>query len=196
MNNTATKNPTLVDGFWPAGDKATKSLVFALAGSLALWASAKLQVPFYPIPMTMQTFVVLILGMAYGWKLGAATVLLYLAQGALGLPVFAGTPERGVGFAYMIGPTGGYLVGFVVSAAAIGWLGSRGWDRHISTTLAAMTFGTTIIFAFGLVWVATLVGWQKSVLEVGLWPFLPGAMFKIALAAVVVPAVWRLIHRH
>ena len=196
MSNSIETQAVLIDGVWPEGDKAIRLMSLALAGSLALWASAKLQVPFYPVPMTMQTFVVLVLGMAYGWKLGAATVLLYIAEGALGLPVFAGTPERGVGLAYMMGPTGGYLLGFVVSAAAVGWLGNRGWDRHITTTLVAMTFGTAVIFACGLVWLAILVGWQEIVLEAGLWPFLPGAAFKIALAAFIVPAMWRLSRRH
>ncbi len=196
MSNSIETQAVLIDGVWPEGDKAIRLMSLALAGSLALWASAKLQVPFYPVPMTMQTFVVLVLGMAYGWKLGAATVLLYIAKGALGLPVFAGTPERGVGLAYMMGPTGGYLLGFVVSAAAVGWLGNRGWDRHIITTLVAMTFGTAGIFACGLVWLAILVGWQEIVLEAGLWPFLPGAAFKIALAAFIVPAMWRLSRRH
>lgn len=166
--------------------------VLVLAGSLALWASAKLQVPFYPVPITMQTFAVLVLGMSFGWKLGAATVLFYLAQGAMGLPVFAGTPEHGVGLAYMTGPTGGYLLGFVASAAVVGWLGSRGWDRHIVTTLAAMMLGTSIILALGLLWLGFLTGWDASVPGLGLWPFLPGAAFKIVLAALVIPAVFRL----
>lgn len=192
MNNTAATHLSLVDRLWQGGDKIMKTVILALVGSLALWASAKLQVPFYPVPITMQTFVVLVLGMAFGWRLGAATVLLYLAEGAMGLPVFAGTPERGIGIAYMMGPTGGYLLGFVVSAAAVGWLGSRGWDRHIATTLAAMVLGTAIIFGFGLVWLGSLIGWERSVLALGLLPFLPGATFKIALAAVVLPAVWRL----
>lgn len=192
MSNSATLHPTLADRLWQGDDTFTRSAVLVLAGSLALWASAKLQVPFYPVPITMQTFVVLVLGMAFGWRLGAATVLLYLAQGAVGLPVFAGTPERGIGLAYMVGPTGGYLLGFVAGAAAVGWLGSRGWDRHFATTLAAMMLGTAIIFAFGLAWLGSLTGWDKAVLVAGLWPFLPGAAFKIALAAVVLPAVWRL----
>ena len=101
-----TANPTLADRLWPAaGNRVLRSVLLALAGSLLLWASAKVQVPFYPVPMTLQTAVVLLIGVAYGWRLGAATVLLYLAEGAVGLPVFAGTPERGIGLAYMVGPS-------------------------------------------------------------------------------------------
>lgn len=196
MHNSQVAYPCLADSLCQGLDSRAKLVLLALAGSMALWLSAKLQVPFYPVPITMQTFVVLVLGMAFGWKLGLATVLVYLSQGILGFPVFAGTPERGIGLAYMMGPTGGYLLGFVVSAAAVGWLGNRGWDRHIVMTLAAMVLGTSIIFAFGLLWLAFLIGWDQSVLAVGLWPFLPGAAFKIALAAIVLPTVWRLLRRY
>jgi len=195
MNDMATPRGTLAQTLWQGGDARFKALLLVLTGSLALWLSAKIQVPFYPVPITMQTFVVLVVGMAFGWRLGAATVLLYLAEGALGLPVFAGTPERGIGLAYMAGPTGGYLLGFVLGAAAVGWLAQMGWDRHFATTLAAMVLGTAIIFLPGLIWLGTVIGWDKPVLDLGLWPFLPGAAFKIALAALVLPAVWRLTRR-
>lgn len=196
MNDMATPRGTLAQTLWKRGDARFKSLFLVLIGSLALWLSAKIQVPFYPVPITMQTFVVLVVGMAFGWRLGAVTVLFYLAEGALGLPVFAGTPERGIGLAYMAGPTGGYLLGFVLAAAAVGWLGEKGWDRHFATTLAAMMLGTVIIFFPGLIWLGTVVGWDKPVLDLGLWPFLPGAVFKIALAALILPAVWRFTRRH
>lgn len=121
---------TFADLLWPARGAAPplRVLLLALLGSVLLTISAKIEVPFYPVPMTMQTLVVLLLGMAYGARLGAATVLLYLAEGAVGLPVFAGTPERGIGIAYMMGPTGGYLAGFVLSAAITGWLTERRRD--------------------------------------------------------------------
>jgi len=183
----------LADELIPQG--LLRNILLAVAGSLALWISAKVQVPFYPVPMTMQTFVVLVIGMAFGWRLGAATVLLYLAEGAAGLPVFAGTPERGIGLAYMAGPTGGYLVGFVLAAATVGVLAERGWDRRIPTTLAAMALGTAIIFACGVLWLGALVGWSEPVLALGVTPFLPGAAFKIALAAAVLPLAWRLVGR-
>ena len=103
-----------------------RNILLAVAGSIALWISAKIQIPFYPVPVSMQTLVVLMIGMAFGWRLGAATVILYLAEGVAGLPVFAGTPEKGIGLAYMVGPTGGYLVGFVIAAAAVGVDGGTG----------------------------------------------------------------------
>lgn len=185
---------TFVDAIWASGNKTARNVVLAVLGSVALWVSAKIQVPFYPVPMTMQTFVVLAVGMAFGWRLGAATVVLYLMEGAVGLPVFAGTPELGIGLAYMMGPTGGYLAGFVAAAAAVGWLGERGWDRRVTTTLAAMVIGTTIIFLFGTVWLGTVIGWDKPVIELGVTPFLPGAVFKIALAAALLPLAWKLIN--
>lgn len=195
MRPETTTFPTLAESLWSGDGTIVRNLVLAVAGSAALWVSAKIQVPFYPVPMTMQTFVVLVIGTAYGWRLGAATVLLYLAEGAVGLPVFAGTPERGIGLAYMAGPTGGYLAGFVLSAAAVGWLGRRGWDRRLWTTLAAMTIGTAIIFVLGLLWLGSVIGWDKPVFDLGLVPFLPGAAFKIALAAAVLPLAWRQVGR-
>jgi biotin transport system substrate-specific component len=172
-----------------------RNVLLAVAGSIALWISAKVQVPFYPVPMTMQTFVVLVIGAAFGWRLGAATVLLYLAQGMAGLPVFAGTPERGIALAYMMGPTGGYLLGFVLAAAAVGFLAERRWDRGVLTTLAAMIAGTAIIYACGVLWLGAVVGWDKPVMQLGVWPFLPGEAFKIALAAAVLALTWRLVGR-
>ena len=191
MTIRATHSATLADTLWRGDQALPRKVILAIAGSLALWASAKLQVPFYPVPMTMQTFVVLVIGMAYGWRLGAATVLLYLAEGAAGLPVFAGTPEKGIGLAYMVGPTGGYLLGFVLSAALVGWLAQRGWGRNLATTFAAMALGTAMILGLGVLWLGAVLGWDKPILEFGLYPFLPGAAFKIALAAVVLPLAWR-----
>ncbi|MDB6180439.1 biotin transporter BioY [Paracoccus fistulariae] len=191
MTIRATHSATLADRLWRGDQALPRKVILAIAGSLALWASAKLQVPFYPVPMTMQTFVVLVIGMAYGWRLGAATVLLYLAEGVAGLPVFAGTPEKGIGLAYMVGPTGGYLLGFVLSAALVGWLAQRGWGRNLATTFAAMALGTAMILGIGVLWLGAVLGWDKPILEFGLYPFLPGAAFKIALAAVVLPLAWR-----
>jgi len=188
-------NDTLVQTLPTGGNVALRNLMLAVVGSLALWLSAKIQVPFYPVPMTMQTLVVLVIGMAFGWRLGGATILLYLAEGAVGLPVFAGTPERGIGLAYMMGPTGGYLVGFFFSAVVVGWLAERGWDRRVIPTLAAMVAGTAIIFALGVLWLGAFIGWDQPVLDLGLIPFLPGAAFKIALAAAVLPAIWHLVDR-
>lgn len=185
--------PTLAQKAVPGSSGLMRNLMLAVGGSLLLWASARLQVPFYPVPMTMQTFVVLMIGAAYGWRLGAATVALYLVQGALGMPVFAGTPEKGIGLAYMVGPTGGYLVGYVAAAAVTGALAGRGWDRRVSTTLLSMLAGTAVIYAFGIGWLGTVVGWDKPVLAWGLTPFLLGDLVKLALAAAVLPAAWKLI---
>jgi len=170
-------------------------LALALAGTALLALSAKVQVPFYPVPLTMQTYVLLVLGMAYGWRLGGATVLLYLAEGAAGLPVFAGTPAKGIGLAYMTGSTGGYLVGFVLAALLCGWLAERGWDRHLLSTAVAMTTGTAIIFIPGLLWLGVLFGWDKPIAAWGLMPFLPGAVAKIALAMFTLPLAWRAVGR-
>ena len=199
---TLTNMPTLAAALWPVSgttagspdaDRAWgRALALAFAGSLLMTLSAKIQIPFWPVPMTMQTFVVLVLGMAYGWKLGAATMLMYLAEGAMGFPVFAGTPERGIGLAYMTGPTGGYLIGFVVGAAACGWLAERGWDRSVGKVMLAMLLGHALILGFGAGWLATLMGWEKA-LQVGLMPFWAATLFKTALAVMVLPLAWRLL---
>lgn len=188
-----TVHPTLAGAAWPgAAGSWLRMAILAIAGTVLLTISAKIQVPFYPVPMTMQTFAVLVIGMAYGWKLGSATLLLYLAEGAVGLPVFAGTPEKGIGLAYMAGPTGGYLVGFVLAAGIAGWLGEKGWDRSIPMTVTAMVIGTVIIFVPGYAWLAALIGGEKA-WAFGVLPFLWGEVFKIALAAAVLPGAWKLI---
>ena len=136
----------------------------------------------------MQTFAVLVIGITYGSRLGAATVVLYLAEGAAGLPVFAG----GGGIAYLAGPTAGYLFDFVIAAALVGRLAEYGWDRKVSTTAIAMLLGNLAIYMPGLLWLGTVVGYGK-VFAVGMLPFLPGDAFKLALAAAILPAVWRLV---
>ena len=165
--STALRYPTFVSSMNGQSLQLTKQVVFAVGGSLALWASAKLQVPFYPVPLTMQTFVVLMIGMIAGSRLGAATVALYLLEGACGLPVFAGTPVKGIGLAYMIGPTGGYLVGHLLAAATCGWLAERGWGRNIGTTAAAMLCGNALIYLPGLLWLGTVLGWDKPISGLG-----------------------------
>jgi biotin transport system substrate-specific component len=188
---------TLIGTLWPPAStsRAIRLVILAVAGTVALTLSAKIQVPFYPVPMTMQTFVVLVIGMTYGWQLGGATLLLYLAEGAVGLPVFAGTPEKGIGLAYMMGGTGGYLVGFMLAAAACGWLAERGWDRNVMTTALAMFIGNVIIYIPGLLWLGGVFGWDKPILQWGLTPFIVGDLVKLGLAAVVLPLVWKFIKR-
>lgn len=158
-----------------------------IAGSLLLWASAKVHVPFWPVPMTMQTGVVVLLAALYGPRLGVATVVLYLLQGAIGLPVFSGTPERGIGLAYMAGPTGGYLIGFAVAAALVAWLLSKAPSRSFPVILGAMALGMVTIYACGVTWLATLIGWEKAV-AAGVMPFVLGDALKCVLAALV---AWR-----
>jgi biotin transport system substrate-specific component len=190
---------TLFEQFLPA--KVPQSAVWTrnalaiLAGSILLTMSAKLSIPFFPVPVTLQTLVVLCLGMVLGPRLGAAAVIAYLAQGAAGLPVFAGTPEKGIGLAYMLGTTGGYLVGFVVAAYTVGLLAERRWDRSKLTTIAAMIVGNAIIYAFGLVWLGSIVGWDKPILAWGMMPFLLGDLAKILIAAALLPAAWKFFKR-
>ena len=187
---------TLLNAAWPS-DAPAQALRLAPAvvfGVCLLTLSARLQVPFWPVPMTMQTLVVLLLGMAYGARLGAGTVLAYLLVGAIGMPVFAGTPERGIGLAYMLGPTGGFLLGFLIAAWLVGVLAERGWDRLVPRCGAAMLIGTVVIIVTGLAWLVPALGPARAI-EVGLVPFLMSSALKVALGAVSMPLIWRLLAR-
>lgn len=189
----------LIDALWPPAERGvgmTRSVLLVLAGTVLLALSARLQIPFWPVPMTMQTFAVLVIAMAYGARLGTATVGVYLLQGAMGLPVFA----SGVGLAYFAGPTGGYLLGFLLAAWLVGGLAERGWDRRVGPTLLAMVLGTLVILVCGVSWLAVFMqqtgtGGAAEALATGVLPFLPAAVFKVALAAAVLPGVWRLLGR-
>lgn len=188
---------------WRAEDRTARALravVLVALGTGILWASAKVQVPFWPVPMTMQTFAVLVIGAAYGWRLGGVTMLAYLAEGAVGLPVFA----HGGGLAYLAGPTGGYLVGYVPAAMLVGWLAERGWDRSLPRTWAAMLMGDVIVFAAGLAWLTPFLAMAKDLggmtalqtaVASGVTPFLLGDALKIALAGTLLPVVWRGLSR-
>ncbi len=182
-----------MDALWTPeqSQKVLRLGLLALAGTALLALSAKIQVPFWPVPMTMQSFVVLVLGMAYGWRLAGATLLLYLAEGAFGLPVFA----SGAGLAYLAGPTGGYLLGFLLAAVLLGWLAERGWDRSVLWTLVAMVIGNIVIFAPGVAWLSVLMGDLAKAIGAGLTPFLAASLFKTGLAAAVLPFAWRLLQR-
>jgi len=164
-----------------------------VAASLLIALSARISVPFFPVPMTMQTLMILGIGLALGRRLGVAAVALYLVEGALGLPVFAGTPEKGIGLAYMIGPTGGYLLGFLLAVGLVGWLAEKGCDRRIGLALVAALAGSAIIYVPGLLWLGAVVGWDKPVLEWGLYPFILGDLTKAALAALIFPAAFRFL---
>ncbi len=187
MTTLTQTHPTLIGTLWPARANALlRWIALMLAGVVFVAVSARIVVPLYPVPVTMQTFAVLVLGMAYGARLGAATLALYLVSGLAGLPVFA--------TAGALGPTLGYIVGFILAAGVVGWLAERGWDRSIVTTAIAMLIGNVLIYVPGLIVLASFVGADK-VLEYGLWPFLIGDALKLALAALVLPAAWRLVTR-
>jgi biotin transport system substrate-specific component len=183
------RRPTLASMLWPqqTASRIARFAALAIGGALALAISAKVQVPFYPVPMTLQTLVVLVIGAAYGARLAAATVLLYLAEGLMGLQVFAGIAA---GPLYMAGPTGGYLLGFLVAAALVGWLAERGWDRSLGRLLAAMVLGHLVIFAGGYAWLAHLFGPEKAWIG-GIEPFFAATIVKTLLAWALVAAAWR-----
>jgi biotin transport system substrate-specific component len=192
---STTQSQTLINVLWPEkSNQWLRFMAFAIAGSIALTISAKISIPTIPVPFTMQTLVVLLLGFAYGPALAGATVGLYLLQGAFGLPVFQGTPEKGLGLAYMMGPTGGYLAGFFVAAVVCGKLAQKGWDKRFSTMALGMILGNAIIYAFGLAWLGSLIGWDKPVLQYGMTPFLVGDLIKIAIAVALVPMFWKRVN--
>ncbi|MBU2533605.1 MAG: biotin transporter BioY [Alphaproteobacteria bacterium] len=191
---TASQSTTLANRLWPSlSTSLIQKAAFAVIGSLLLWASAKISVPFLPVKMTMQLFVVLALGLAFGAQLAGATVLLYLAEGAAGLPVFTATPEKGIGLVYMMGTTGGYLLGFLLAAVVTGWLADRGWSRHPVTAVAAALIGAVFVYIPGLMWLGVLLGWDKPILAWGLYPFLLTDAVKVLLAGLIVAGSWSLI---
>ena len=193
MTSFSATHPTLLNTLAP-GNSLIRTARFAIAGSLLLALSAKAQVPFWPVPMTMQTFVVLVLGAVYGARLAGATVALYLLEGALGLPVFAGTPPAVAGLAYMAGPTGGFLVGFLAAAVLVGYLAERGWDRTFLRLSAVMVLGHAVIFAFGLAWLSALMPFVKA-WAAGFVPFMAATALKTALAIAAMQAAWTVVKR-
>ena len=192
MTITAQTQPTLIHTLWPArGSAARRSALLVLLGSVFLAVCAQIYIPLEPVPITMQTFGVLVLGMAYGWRMGMATVGLYLVEGAAGLPVFAGFTG---GLPVLLGPTGGYLFGFALAAGLVGWLAERHWDRNPITTALAMLLGNIALYVPGLLVLALFVG-AENVLKFGLSPFLLGDAFKLGLAAGLMPVTWYLLRR-
>lgn len=177
----------------PFADRAMRATLLALAGTALLAASAKVNIPLPYVPMTLQTLVVLLIGSAYGWRLGTATVAAYLAEGALGLPVFAGPIG---GLAPLAGPTAGYLFGFLIAAFITGWFSDRGWDRSIVRLFAAMALGHVAILGAGYLWLAygLQFGAQKA-FAVGVAPFIAGSLVKNAIGAIFLPLVRRTMLR-
>ncbi len=169
--------------------KILKYIFLALLGSILLAVSSKIKIPFYPVPMTMQTFVVLFIGIAFGWRLGVATVFLYLFEGIIGLPVFSGSPEKGIGLVYFTGPTMGYLIGFVVT---VYFSGKFAYDNNLFKNFLKLTFATSFIYFLGLAWLGSLLGWEKPIYKLGAEPFLLAELFKIMIATLAVNQIKKL----
>jgi len=168
--------------------------LLAISGTLLLTLAAKTKVVLGPVDLYLGNFAVLALAAAYGRRLGLATFLLYLAEGAMGFPVFQSTPEKGIGIAYMMGTTGGYLVGMIFATALVGWAADRGFDRNPFKLFSVMLVGGAMILAFGFAWLATLIGAEQA-WQFGVVPFIVPDIVKAALAASLIPAVWTLFAR-
>ena len=170
--------------------QSLKVAVLMVLGSMIIAVSAKIQIPFWPVPMTMQTFVVMMIAMGFGWKLGGATMLLYLFEGAVGLPVFA----SGGGIAYLTGPTAGYLYGMLFASLVISYLANIGFSKTYFKSLISLTIGSIIIFSIGIIYLGSIIGYQKAV-AVGLLPFIPSELFKVALAVALIPTIQKVIKK-
>ena len=166
-----------------------KSLLVIFLGSIVLAISAKIKIPFYPVPMTMQTFVVLFLGIGFGYKIAIATVGLYLIEGILGLPVFSNSPERGVGLTYFMGPTMGYLIGFMSACFFSSFI--KFSDNYL-IILIKLILSVSSIYILGVLWLGTLIGWDKPIIELGVTPFLLAEIFKIVLLMILAKKILKL----
>lgn len=189
---------TLAQRLWPAADTSGQILrgaALALIGTIVLTISAKVQVPFWPVPATLQSLCVVMIGATFGARLGFATLALYLLEGAMGLPVFAGTPERGIGLAYMVGPTGGYLLGFLAAAYIVGRLVESGFARSLPTIALTVLAAHAAIHGLGLLWLGSAIGFEKAV-AVGYLPFVPADLVKMALSTALIWGVGRKAASH
>jgi len=169
--------------------KIIKSLLALILGSIALTISAKIKIPFYPVPMTMQTFVVLFLGVSLGYKIGLASVGLYLLEGIAGLPVFSNSPEKGIGIVYFTGPTMGYLIGFLTACYLASKISAK--DNFINI-LTKLVIATSTIYILGLIWLGTLIGWDKPIFSLGAKPFLLAELFKIIILALITKQIFKI----
>jgi len=165
-------------------EKIVKLIIIIIAGTILITISAKVKIPFYPVPMTMQTFVILLIGITLGYKIGLATVALYLFEGIIGLPVFASSPEKGIGIVYFIGPTMGYLIGFLI---AVFFAGLFKYDKGMINTFLKLIFSVSFIYILGLIWLGTLIGWDKPIFKLGAQPFLLAELFKMLLLLFLTP---------
>ena len=172
-----------------SNNKIIKIIIFALIGSILLTISAKIKIPFYPVPMTMQTFIVLFLGISFGYKIALATVSLYLLEGILGLPVFSNSPERGIGLAYFTGPTMGYLIGFLSACFLASFIKI---DDNYFLIFFKLIFSVSTIYILGILWLGTLIGWDKPILKLGVLPFLVAEIFKICLLTLMAKKIIKL----
>jgi biotin transport system substrate-specific component len=187
---TATRVSTLAEATIPRGGLLRDALLI-VGGSLLTALCAQIVIPLTPVPITGQTFAVLLTGAALGALRGTAAIGLYVVEGLVGLPVFAG---GGAGLARLQGPTGGYLLGFIAAAYLTGTLAERGWDRRVRFAAVAMAAGNVVIYLFGVPWLALFLGWPKAV-TAGLLPFIPGDLLKLAAAALALPGAWVLVRR-
>jgi biotin transport system substrate-specific component len=190
-----THNSVLAEAIFPQTGQAmrVKQIILIIAGIAALAVAAKIKIPMFPVPMTMGTFAVLSIGAAYGMRLGLATIIGYMLIGVFGFDVFAGSSAETFGMTYMMGGTGGYLVGYVLAILALGYAARQGWDRSIGKMALAMVLGNVLIYVPGLIWLAMLYGTDAPIFTWGLTPFLLGDLVKLALAALLLPAVWGLV---
>ncbi|HJM78494.1 MAG TPA: biotin transporter BioY [Candidatus Pelagibacter bacterium] len=172
-----------------SNNKIIKIFLISLIGSILLTISAKIRIPFYPVPMTMQTFVVLFLGISFGYKVGVTTIFLYLLEGIAGLPVFSNSPEKGIGIAYFVGPTMGYLIGFIFACFLAGYFK---YNSNYFINFLKILVSTSVIYFFGVIWLGTLIGWDKPILQLGVFPFLLAEFFKILLLTLLVNKIIRL----
>ena len=169
--------------------KILKYILIIFLGSMLLTISSKIKIPFYPVPMTMQTFVVLFLGMAFGYKIGLATVSLYLVEGIIGLPVFSNSPEKGIGFVYFIGPTMGYLIGFLFATFLAGYFKFKG---NILDSFIKLLISVSTIYILGVFWLGSLIGWDKPIIQLGVTPFLLAELFKIVILTLLTKNILKL----
>lgn len=191
----ALQNKVLTETFGASEGTAlrVKQAVLVVLGVTLLAVCAKIKVPMWPVPITMGTFAVLTIGAAYGPRLGLVTILGYMLVGALGFDVFASSSAEAYGLTYMMGGTGGYLVGYVLATLALGLAARKGWDRTFLPMAGALLLGNALIYIPGLLWLGTLYGWDQPILQWGFTPFVLGDAIKLVLAALLVPAVWKFV---
>jgi len=166
-----------------------KYILVIFLGSILLTISSKIKIPFYPVPMTMQTFVVLFLGMSFGYKVGLATVSLYLIEGIFGLPVFSNSPEKGVGIVYFTGPTMGYLIGFLFATFLAGYFN---FNKNILNNFVKLLLSVSTIYILGIFWLGNLIGWDKPIIQLGVTPFLLAELFKISILTLLAKNILKL----